>query len=503
MIQLQRVWSLIYYDTNMQLRERGNQRLLALIVVIAWFGLYLGAKFQQQVSEATQNAVAQEATARATAAAYAKQFFDNPNSPENQAQFSFKNPADMRGYAFREHLGFAVKPSATGAALAIAQADILPSYVRVKAESMDSARNSNELEHPWRLAVGRFDLMFVVLFLWPLVLLAFASSVLTHDRELGRVNALRLQGVALWQMVLVQIMARLGLASAIFILVVGGAAFIFGVLPVTLAGGFSFLQWALLVVLYSGFWASLAAVICAFAQNRSTAAFAAFGGWVVFVVLMPALLTAGIGAVSPIPAREAYLVEVRNATDRIGADRLKRTARFYDQHPQWRPPNTPVAKVSGAVMRLARASEMEKELDAVEAKFDQARQNQARWFANWMVLSPVSLAHYGLSQVSGNDSARHDLFMRDVREHQLQMHSFFQSRIQQAALVQDAAPCQHPSTTCLPGFGFVEHEKVLTFSAAPALLVAPTIPTQAWWLLLWIAGAAALMVFLLKRRTNL
>ncbi|NJR72351.1 MAG: hypothetical protein HC782_04870 [Gammaproteobacteria bacterium] len=54
-----------------------------------------------------------------------------------------------------------------------------------------------------------------------------------------------------------------------------------------------------------------------------------------------------------------------------------------------------------------------------------------------------------------------------------------------AALAEEATPCKHPSTTCLPGFGFVEHAKVPLFAVSPALSAAPKIPMSILWLLGW------------------
>lgn len=496
---MNQLWCLIRFDLLMQIRERGNVLLLALAMMVAWFGLWQGAQFHATTSAFSLEASAQETAARNSAAVHAKQFFANPDIEANQAERSFRNRADLRGYAFREHLGFAIKPAVPGASLAIAQADVLPSYARVRAESMDSVRNSNEIEHPMRLAAGRFDLMFVVLYLWPLILLALTTSVLTQDRELKRLNTLRLQGVHPFALLAAQIGARVFVATFIFVVLTGVAAFVIGAVPMTSVGWFAFMRWSAAVGAYSLFWAAVAAAICALCASRNTASFAAFGAWVMLTILLPSTLAAGINLAAPMPSREDYLIQTRNAADKLNADRINMTARFYDQHPEWRLANTPIAKISPAVMRLARAAEMERELGNADAKFNAAKQAQTALLLQWLAFSPVSVAHHVFSQLSGNDSARHDQFLAETHTHQIALRDFFQLRIQLAAIAEDAAPCKHPSTTCLPGFGFVDHAGVPSFIPSAALFAAPSMSAMWWVLLLWAAIFIALASFFLAR----
>jgi ABC-2 type transport system permease protein len=478
---------LVRYDLRQQLRERGTWGLLAVIILLAWCGLYQGSEFAREGSAAATRATQQEAAARLAAQQYAEAFFADPDKPAHLAARSFRNVADIRGYTFREHIAFAAKPALPGAALAIGQSDVLPGYVRVRAESMDSVRNSNEIEHPTRLAVGRFDLLFVIIYLWPLVLLALNLTALTADRETRRVEALRLQGVSSQRLLWAQVLGRSSAATAVLVLAVGVAGFAFAALPATLAGVGAMLSWAFVVSLYSLFWAATSAAICAACATRATAAFAAFGTWVVIAILLPQLLVASAAAIHPTPSRERYLLDVREAVDRVNADRVNMIQRFYDQHPEWRPQNTPLDKVPAPVVRLARAAELEKKLADTEAQFQNARTAQTRFLHQAMVLSPVTLAHTTFVDLAGTGATRHDTFIADVRAFQLDLRNHFQTRLQQSALQEEQTPCKHPSTTCRPGFGFVDHDKVPSFNASATLHTVPAMPLALLWIAVWIA----------------
>jgi ABC-2 type transport system permease protein len=493
-------FTLARYDLRQLVRERGTTYLLVAMALLFGYGLYQGHQFARVASASAQAASVQEKVAREKAFAYAQGFFAAPNTPVHLAERSFRNVADIRGYAFREHVAFAANPDVAGRAFAIGQSDVLPRYVRVRAESMESVRQSNELEHPRRLAVGRLDVMFVAIYLWPLALLALNISALTVDRETKRVNTLRLQGIAEGKILFAQVMARTTAATAFVVGVTLTCAWLFGALPLSIEGVLAGANWALVFATYSVFWAAVSMVISALFAARAPAAFAAFGSWLVLAVLLPQVLFAVVATMYPVPSRERYLLDVREAVDRVNADRIGIAERFYDRHPEWRPQSTALDKVAPPVMRLARASELETRLQASEQRFEEHRRAQALFLERASRLSPVTLTQNAFERLAGNDAARHARFLADVRAFQLSLRQFFQARLQQSALAEERQPCAHPSTTCMTGFGFTAHKEVPVFTPSAALSTAPKVRFgECVVLLLWGAALAVLAGLTLGR----
>lgn len=488
--------TLVAYDLRAQLRERGTIALLLVGLALAGFGLFEGARFERHQRQAVASAAAQEVQARTDANALARRYFADPAAPEFKGLQWYRTPVDVRGYAFREHVGFASKPSVPGAALAIGQADLLPAYVRVRAESMESARTVLEIEHPGRLSVGRFDLLFFVVYLWPLILLALCTSVLTQDRESHRLRALQLQGVKLGRMLAAQVLARALAASALLILAVASTSLVTGVVDAGASGFAALGAWAGVVLLCSMFWAAVTIVICAVCGNRMTAAFAGFGAWLLLAVLLPGAMTAAIQLGAPVPVRERYVEALRDAGDQVNADKLGSLVRFYDNHPEWKPSATPLAKVSSSVSRLQRAQEVERVMAGVERQFEQARLRQQRLFTHAIVFSPVTLTYQALSGIAGNDGARHQQFMAEVQRHQARLRDYFQQAIQMAALGDERHPCP---AACLGGYGFRDFDQVPRFSASAVLAKAPAAPPQLVALPAWIAALLALAAALMMR----
>ena len=493
---MKHIWTLIAYDLRSQLRERGTLALLALALLLALFGLYEGQRFERQSRDAVQAADAQQRQARANADTLAQRYFARPDSPEFAILQWWRTPVDIRGYAFREHVGFAAKPAVPGAALAVGQADLLPTYVRVRAESMESARTALEIEHPALLAVGRFDLLFFVVYLWPLILLALTTSVLTQDRESLRLRALQLQGVRPGRMLDAQVTARTLAATGLLVVVCGAAALLSGAIPGNAAGLAALARWTGVVLLYSLFWAAVAIAICSACGNRMTAAFAGFGAWLVLAILVPGALTAAVQAGAPVPQRERYVQALRDAGDQVAANKLASLSRFYDAHPDWKPAGT-LDKVSSSVSRLQRAQELERVMADVDRQFQQAADHRQKLLDRLQGFSPVTLAYQSLSALAGNDGARHQRFLAEVQRHQQALRDYFQQAIQVAALGDQRSPCP---TTCLGGYGFRDFGQVPVFTASPALATVSPWSGPLALLPVWIAGLLGVAAIILSRR---
>jgi len=493
---MKQLFTLIVYDLRSQLRERGTLMLLVAALLLAIFGLYEGNRFERQNRSAVNAAAMQESQARNDAKSLAQRYFAHPDAAEFSGLQWFRSPIDIRGYVFREHVGFAAKPQMAGAALAVGQADLLPAYVRVGAESMESARTALEIEHPALLAVGRFDLMFFVVYLWPLILLSLTTSVLTQDRESLRLRALQLQGVRIGRMLVAQTAARTLAASALLMLTCCALALASGAVPANPDGYTALARWCGVVTLYSLFWAAVAVVVCAACGNRMTAAFAGFGAWLVLAILLPGALTAAVQAAAPVPQRERYVQALRDAGDAVTSNKLASLARFYDSHPEWKPAAS-LDKVSSSVSRLQRAQELERVMADVDRRFAQAGENRQRLFERLQGFSPVTLAYQSLSALAGNGHERHQHFLAEVEQHQRTLRDYFQRVIQLSALGDERQPCP---ATCLGGYGFRDFDQVPVFTPSAAMSTVSGWQTALARLPLWIAALLSIAALILSRR---
>ena len=222
------------------------------------------------------------------------------------------NPATAGGAGVRH----AVLPGAPLAAFAVGQSDIYPYYVRVTTrENARALIKNGEMENPTNLLVGRFDIAFVIVFLFPLLILALSYNLLSGERENGTLAMVLSHPVSLGHVVAGKVLLRLllvgGLAVGLSLL----GALAAGVLGGAVDGWTRFGLWTAVVLAYGLFWFAVAVGINALGRSSSWNATALLGIWLAMVVVAPALIHFAAIALHPVPSRVEMIQAMRVAAD--------------------------------------------------------------------------------------------------------------------------------------------------------------------------------------------
>src|SRR5690606_35002587 len=101
---------------------------------------------------------------------------DQPGPFDNPA-----NPATLGSSSGRQ----AILHNIPMAPLAIGQSDMMANYYRIGTGSKVEFMYDSEIESPWNLLSGHFDLSFVIVFLLPLLIFALTFNMLSAERENG------------------------------------------------------------------------------------------------------------------------------------------------------------------------------------------------------------------------------------------------------------------------------------------------------------------------------
>ncbi len=420
-------------------REPAAWALLGSVWLVMLLALASGTSFtrSQQLSLAEVQRKEAEALQRAKAA--------RPRSAGDTTGFAYYyDPTDLRGYAFNLHEAYAVKLPAPLSALAIGDADLLPAYQRVRADALPAEGEGYEHEHPLRLALGRFDLVFVVLWVMPLALLALVHPVLSVERQSRRLALMQLHaggGARLMARVLAAgLLVRGLLPMAGLLALTALAALVSQAVP--LAAALSLLGWMGMALAYLMFWLLVAAAVCVRASDPATAAFRLFAVWVVVAIVLPALTATLTRALAPTPSREAFVAQLRDAVDAVTRERLRHIEAFYNDHPELRPPNTPIAKLGWTSTYLIRQRALGKAQAPALAHFQDALNRQRRVHRQLSWASPLTLARRALVEASGNGLRRHEDFVRRANAHQAALAAWFLPRVSSAARREDETGCK-------------------------------------------------------------
>ncbi len=169
-------------------------------------------------------------------------------------------------------------------ALSLGQSDNQPFYYNLWIFNNVYNTRQTELRNPDKLLAGNFDLSFVIIFLLPLLIIAYSYNVVSADREDGLAGLLNVQGISQRAIASVRLLFRccVVLILAFTLSIVG--VVINGVATTTAAG------WLGVSVLYILFWFSLVYWLTALGKSGAVTALKLVSLWVVLLIMIPSLL---------------------------------------------------------------------------------------------------------------------------------------------------------------------------------------------------------------------
>ena len=167
---------------------------------------------------------------------------------------------------------------------------------------------------------GALDLVFILVYVCPLVIIALAYDLLAAEREQGTLAFVLAQPVPLWRMLTAKVFVRGTVVLAPPIVLAVGAMHA----STGLAGPDvmpRLLVWSALTVVYAGCWFLLAVFVNAAARGSGANAVALVVAWIGTVVVLPALAAIVADARYPVPSS----IELANQA-RVGRNDARATA---------------------------------------------------------------------------------------------------------------------------------------------------------------------------------
>jgi len=305
--------------------------------------------------------------------------------------------------------------------LAAGMSDLQPDTWRLTLMGKD-ARGDSEFENPVNLALGTFDLSFVLAFLLPLLVIALSFNLLSGEREQGTLALLLAQPVATGRLFLMKTLARFTLLAALTLLVT---------LPILAWSGISLTnaaawQTAGVAVLYSLFWFLLALGVNLRGGSSTQNALLCVGAWLLFTLVVPALVNMVSEKAHPVPSRASYLNEMRDADAYLEAQKKTVLDVFYQKHPNY-----------------TRKSEVEKEWqdwyredfavmdfgkkfrDSLEQRYIAPAESQSAFAENLTLLSPALSVHRQMTDLAGTSQQAYKASEKSLDASQKNWASFF------------------------------------------------------------------------------
>ncbi|NML22180.1 DUF3526 domain-containing protein [Pseudoflavitalea sp. G-6-1-2] len=315
--------------------------------------------------------------------------------------------------------GLANETSALNA-LSMGQRDVNSGVQSLTIRGLENQRYDTDLFNPASLLAGNLDFNFVLIYLFPLLIVAFTYNLLSEEKELGTWKLVSAQSSrpvrVLWQKLLVRIAV---VAGALVTLLMFAAV----VVPVPIDA--AFFAAAMIALMYLLSWFAISGWIVSLGKNSNVSAAALLGIWIMLVFVVPGAVNNFLVKKYAVPEAMATVVEQREGYhEKWDMDQQPTLDKFYRHYPQFKKYGQPDSSFSWLwyyAMQQLGDDDAREHTDAMYRKLHQredASASIARWF-------PSLHAQHQLNSIAGSGLRNQLLFLQRAAAFHEQKRLFF------------------------------------------------------------------------------
>ena len=376
---------------------------LSFILLSGVLSVFIGKQFLRQQEEAAKNA-----------GVFQKEY------TANYVNF-FKDDLGLLLYYLKFSL---VNTSEPLAGISIGQRDVNISIQSVTIRNLENQKWDTDLNNPANLLLGNMDLGFVMIYLFPLLIIAFTFNLLSEEKEGGTWRMIQFQSPAPLRTIWNKLVVRVGLiyiATAFLLLL--------AVVILSIPLNKSLLATVLLFACYHLFWFTLCLWVVSWRKSSAFNAVALSTLWVVLIILSPAIVNSYISNGYPVPEALHMVVKQRQGYhEKWDMEKSITMNKFYSHYPQFKKYPLPDKQFSWLwyyAMHQMGDDESFKQSTELREKL-RLRENKTRTIALFL---PVLHTQLALNSLSQTDLKNHLLFLDSTQAFHEKKRLFFYERI--------------------------------------------------------------------------
>jgi len=290
------------------------------------------------------------------------------------------------------------------------QADLFTHYVKPTVSGDDFALNFTEMTSPVQLLFGSFDLAFVIVYLLPLLIIAFTYNVLSSEKEQGSLRLLASQPISIRKWVFQKLMLRFFWLSLLVMISLGAVILVVGIQPLKWGSVFTLLG---LTLCYMLFWFALSFLVNIFIDSSAKNAVSLIMLWVVFVLLTPSLLNQVGNTLYPMPSRTLMINEMREHKAEATKRQDEILDNFLRDHPEYAI-NDSTQSRNFYHRYIASQKVVKDELKPIVDAYETQLQKQQKWTQKLQWISPAIVVQQSLNQLAGTSTADYENYRKQV-----------------------------------------------------------------------------------------
>jgi ABC-2 type transport system permease protein len=340
------------------------------------------------------------------------------------------------------------------APLSVGLRDVNPFNLKVRMLTLEGQLYDNEIGNPVMMALGNFDLSFLLVFLYPLLIISFIHNVLSSEQEQGTWNLIRSQPVPPRNLLALKAGLRFLPVVGVWLLTLLVSVLRLR-LPLDRRLGFA----ALISLSYLLFWFGTSLLVVSFRRSSNFNVQALLGVWLTLTIIVPAALNVALSVLLPVPEGLEVTVRQREGYhqqwDRPKAETMRR---FFQRYPEYASFQVPPDAFSwGWYYAAQHLGDEESAESSANLRAKLRRRQQWTWLMAWLI--PTVNAQISLNAIAQTDLEHHLAYLDSVRGFHEQARKFFYSYL----LSNEPAPAVDWQR--LPRHRFADEERSVSFPA--------------------------------------
>lgn len=332
------------------------------------------------------------------------------------------------------------------ATLSLGLRDVNPYNLKIRILSLEGQLYDSELTNAATRATGNFDLAFLLVFLYPLLLIALLHNTISEDRENGTWPIVRFQAQRIEWLSAIRLLLRFGLVLAVWWLTL-----LIAIIRLDLPIDRRLLMIGLGSTLYLLFWFGLSAALATSRHSSNRIALQLFSIWLALTIVIPGSINLALNRL--LPAGEAFEVVIRQREgyhQQWDVPKSETMARFFTSYPEYASFVAPADRFSWGWYYAAQHIG---DLEAASAVRELRRKliRRADWIERTGWLIPSVNLQILFNRVARTDLESHLGYLDSVRSY----HEQLRRRLYPALMSSEPARIDWPA---LPRHSYSEEE---------------------------------------------
>ena len=318
-----------------------------------------------------------------------------------------------------------VNESGPLAGLSIGQRDVNPSALSVSILTLEGQKYDTDLINPTQLLFGNLDLSFILVYVFPLIIIAFSYNLRSEEEETGTWRLVSVTANSRLAFLLKKLSVRAILLLSVMVLLYFLAAF-----TLNIPWDSTFLLFVLTSLLYLLFWFALSFWVVSLKRNSNFNALTLLSIWLGLVVLLPATINTLITIKYPVPEALSTMIKQRDAYHtKWDTDKRATMDKFYARYPQFESYGYPIEEgftwLWYYAMQHAGDEESQEESSSMRDKILQ-REKISR---NWAYFIPTMHTQLTFNELAGTNLLNHLDFLGYAQEFHEKTRLYFYPKV--------------------------------------------------------------------------